>query len=85
MMIHICAGKILVQQNIAPFDGYVYLVHIFNRRLSRHGTSKNYGNHLYVKTGEYARNEVCLTHDYIQLLCFTGISRGKLRRDPVLR
>ena len=31
MMIHNCTGKILVQQNITPVDGYVHLVHIFNR------------------------------------------------------
>ena len=49
MMIHNCAGKILEQENIAPVDGYVDLVHIFKRRLTRHGTSRNYGNHLYVK------------------------------------
>ena len=41
MMIHNCAGKILVQENIAPVDGYVDLVHIFKRRLTRHGTSRN--------------------------------------------
>ena len=35
MMTRICAGKILVQENIAPVDGYVHLVHIFKRR--RHG------------------------------------------------
>ena len=64
MMIHNCAGKILAQENIAPVDGYVYLVQIFKRRLTRHGTSRNYGNHLYVKIEEYARNEVCLTYDY---------------------
>ena len=82
MMIH-CAGKILVQENIAPVDGYVDLVHIFKRRLTWHGTSRNYGNHLYVKIKEYARNEVRLTYDYIKLFCLTSISRGKLRRDPV--
>ena len=50
-MTHICAGKILVQENIAPVDGYVRLVHIFKRRLTFHGTSRN---HLYVKSEEYA-------------------------------
>ena len=55
MMTHICAGKILVQENIATVHGYVHLVHIFKRR---HGTSRN---HLYVKIEEYARNEVRLT------------------------
>ena len=50
-----------------------------------HGTSRNYGIHLYVEIEEYARNEVRLTYDYIQLFCFTSISRGKLRRDPVSR
>ena len=30
MMTHICADKILVQENIAPVDGYVHLVHNFN-------------------------------------------------------
>ena len=38
-MIHNCAGKILVQENIAPVDGYVHLVHFFKRRLTWHGTS----------------------------------------------
>ena len=85
MMIHNCAVKILVQENIAPVDGYVHLVHIFKRRLTRHGTLRNYGKHLYVKIEEYARNEVRLTYDYIQLICFTSISRGKLRRNPVSR
>ena len=36
------------------------LVHIFERRLTWHGTSRN---HLYVKIEEYARNEVRLTYD----------------------
>ena len=63
-MIHNCAGNILVQENIAPVDGNVHLVHIFKRRLTRHGTSRNYGNHLYVKIEEYARNGVHLTNDY---------------------
>ena len=27
MMIHNCAGKILVQENIAPVDGYVLSAH----------------------------------------------------------
>ena len=58
-----CAGKILVQENIAPVDVYVHLVHIFKWRLTWHGTSRNYGNHLYVKIEEYARNEVRLTYD----------------------
>ena len=60
MMINICAGKILVQENIVPVEGYGHLVHIFKRRLTWHGTSRN---HLYVKIEEYARNEVCLTYD----------------------
>ena len=51
MMIHNCAGKILVQENI--------------------------------KIEEYARNEVRLNNDFIQLFSFTSISRGKLRLDPV--
>ena len=63
MMIHNCAGKILVQDNIAPVDAYVHLVHIFKRRLTRHGASRNYGNHLNVKIEEYARNKVRLTYD----------------------
>ena len=41
MMIHNCTGKILVQENIAPVDGYVDLVHIFKRRLTWHGASRN--------------------------------------------
>ena len=32
-MVHNCAGKILVQENIAAVDSYVHLVHIFKRRL----------------------------------------------------
>ena len=60
MMTHICAGKILVQEIIAPVDGYVHCVHIFKRRLAWHGTSRN---HLYVKIEEYERNEVRLTYD----------------------
>ena len=32
MMTHICAGKILVQETIAPVDGYVHLVHIFQAK-----------------------------------------------------
>ena len=60
MMTHICAGKILVQETISPVDGYVLLVHIFKRRLTWHGTSRN---HLYVKIEEYERNEVRLTYD----------------------
>ena len=60
VMTHTCAGKILVQENIAPVDGYVHLVHIFKRRLTWHGTSRN---HLYVKIEEYARNAVRLTYD----------------------
>ena len=51
VMIHNCAGKILVQENI--------------------------------KIEEYARNEVRLNYDYIQLFSFTSTSRGKLRLDPV--
>ena len=39
MMIHNCAGKILVEENIAPVDGYVHLVHNFKRRLTWHGAS----------------------------------------------
>ena len=74
MMTHFCAGKILVQENIAPVDGYVHLMHIFKRRLTWHGTSRN---HLYVKIEER------LTYDYIEFFCFTSISRGKLRRYPV--
>ena len=35
-MIHICAGKILVQENIATVDRYVHLVHIFSNE-SWHG------------------------------------------------
>ena len=31
-MTHVRAGKILVQENIAPVDGYFHLVHIFKRR-----------------------------------------------------
>ena len=61
VMTHNCAGKILVQENIAPVDGYARLVHIFKRRLTWHGTSRKYGNHLYVKIEEYTRNEVRLT------------------------
>ena len=63
MMIHNCAGKILVQGNIAPFDGYVNLVHSFKRRLTRHGASRNNGNHLYVKIEEYARYKLRLIYD----------------------
>ena len=63
MMIHNFAGKILVQENIAPVDGYVHLVHIFKRALTWHGTSRNCRKHLYVKIEEYARNEVRLTYD----------------------
>ena len=63
MMIHDCAGKILVQENIAPVDGYVHLVHIFKRRLTWHGTSRIYGNQFYVKIEEYARKKVRLTYD----------------------
>ena len=55
MMTHICAVKILVQETIAPVDGYVHLVHIFKRRLTWHPTSRN---HLYVKIEEYERNGV---------------------------
>ena len=68
MMIHNCAGKILVQESIVQVDGYVHLVHIFKRRLTRHGTSRNYGNHLYVTQEKKVR----LTYDYIQLFCFTA-------------
>ena len=32
-MVHNCAGKILVQENIAPVDGYFHLVHVFKRML----------------------------------------------------
>ena len=59
MMTHICAGKILVQETIAPADGYAHLVHIFKRRLTWHDTSSN---HLYVKI-EHTKNEVRLTYD----------------------
>ena len=31
MMTHICVGKILVQETIAPVDGYVHCVHIFKQ------------------------------------------------------
>ena len=76
VMIHICAGKILVQENIAPVDGYVHLVHIFKRKLTWHGTSRT---HLYVKTEVYARNEVHLTlntikFNYFVLLASVGES-----------
>ena len=37
MMTHICAGEILVLENIAPVDGYVHLVHIFKQRPTWHG------------------------------------------------
>ena len=63
MMIHNCAGKILVQENIAPVDGYAHIVHIFKRRLTWHGASRNSGYPLYVKIVEYARNKVRLTYD----------------------
>ena len=69
-MIHICAGKILLKENIAPVDGYVHLVHIFKGMPTWHGTSRN---HFYVKVEEYARSEhgeVRLTYDKIQLFCF---------------
>ena len=75
MMVHNCAGKIFVQENIAPVDDYVYLVHILKRWLTWYSTSRNYGNHLYVKIEEYARNEVRLT--YLVLLASVGV------RDPV--
>ena len=73
-MPHICAGKILVQENIAPVDGYVHLVHIFKRRPAWHGTSRN---HLYVYLEEYARNEVRLTtikFNYFVLPASVGVS-----------
>ena len=60
MMTHICTGKILEQETIARVDGYVHLVHIFKRRLTWHGTSRN---HLYVKIEVYERDEVRLTYD----------------------
>ena len=63
MMIHNCAGKILMEENIAPVDGYVHLVHNFKRRLTWHGASRNYGNLSYAKIEEYARNKVRLTYD----------------------
>ena len=63
VMIHNCAGKILVQENIAPVDGYVHLAHSFKQRLTWHGASRNYGYHLCVKIEKYARNKVCLTYD----------------------
>ena len=59
-MTYICAGKILVLENIPPVVGYVHLVHIFKLRLTCHCTSRN---HLYVEIEEYARNEVRLTYD----------------------
>ena len=67
-MTHICAGKILVQENIAPVDGYFHLVHIFKRRPTWHGTSRN---HLYVKIEEY-----CLTikFNYFVLPASVGVS-----------
>ena len=34
MMIHFCACKILVQENIVPVDDYVHLVHNFKRRMT---------------------------------------------------
>ena len=73
MMTHICAGKILVQENIAPVDGYVHLVHIFKRRLTWHGTLRN---HLCVKIEGYARNEVRLTikSNYFVLPASVGVS-----------
>ena len=52
-MTHICAGKILVQENIAPVDGYVHLVHIFKPNADMAWYLRN---HLYVKIEEYARN-----------------------------
>ena len=58
-MTHICAGKKLVQETIAPVDGNVHLVYIFKRRLIWHGTSRN---HL-CQNEEYERNEVRLTYD----------------------
>ena len=42
----------MVQENIAPVDGYVHLVHIFKRRPIWHGTSRT---HLHVKIEEYAK------------------------------
>ena len=62
MMTHNCAGKILVQENIAPVDGYDHLAHSFKRRLTWHGASRDYGYHLYVKIEKYARNKVRLTY-----------------------
>ena len=59
MMIHICAGKILVQENIAPVDGYGHLVHIFKRA----DMAWHLKESLYVKIEEYARNEVRLAYD----------------------
>ena len=50
----------IVQEHIAPVDGYGHLVHMFKQRLTWHVTSRN---HLYVKSEEYARNEVRLTYD----------------------
>ena len=54
MMTHICAGKILVQENIPPVDGYVHLVHIFKQKadMAWHLTCnylRNYGIHLYIR------------------------------------
>ena len=34
VMVHFCAGKTLVQENIAPVDDYVRLVHNFKRKMT---------------------------------------------------
>ena len=73
-MIHICAGKILVQENIAPVDGYGYLVHIFKQRLTWHGTSRN---HLYVKlknTQEMKYVWINIKFNYFVLPAPVGVS-----------
>ena len=61
MMIHFCAGKTLVQENIAPVDDYVHLVHNFKRRMTFAWHLKE--SFMSVKIEEYARNEVRLTFD----------------------
>ena len=69
---YLCWQK-LMQENIAPVDGDVHLVHIFKRRLTWHGTSRNH----YVKIEEYARNEVRLTYlkfNYFVLPASVGAS-----------
>ena len=73
-MTHICAGKISVQENIAPVDGYVHLVHIFKRRPTWHGTSRN---HLYVKsknTQEMKYVWLTIKFNYFVLPASVGVS-----------